>query len=118
MKKNLFDAIGIKNIGYCYPPSKKDTIAVGYQNGTVWGTHQQHFKEAGGGPYWNLKGNGGLEASLNDMFVWINAITDKTILSQTTIDKMFSPHILEEGNSGQVYFGYGCTYRKAVAILN
>ncbi|MBK5285249.1 MAG: serine hydrolase [Bacteroidia bacterium] len=108
LSENLFAPAGIKNIGYRYPESATDTIAVGYRNGKSWGTHQQHFKEAGGGPYWNLKGNGGLEASLNDMFLWANAFTNHTFLTEATIQKMFMPHIEEEGTNGRYHFGYGC----------
>lgn len=108
MKKNLFEAIGIKQIGYHYPSSQSDTIATGYQNGIKWGTHQQHYEIAGGGPYWNLKGNGGLEASLNDMFLWANAITNHTVLNENTIRKMFTAHVQEEGYDGRSFFGYGC----------
>lgn len=108
LKKYLFEPSGIKNIGYHYPVSKHDTIAVGYQNGKNWGTHQQHFQEAGGGPFWNLKANGGLEVSLDEMFLWINSFTNHTLLSEQTIQKMFTPHITEEGNNGEFSFGYGC----------
>lgn len=113
LKRNLFEPHGIKNIGYHYPATPKDTIAIGYQNGTSWGTHQQHFKEAGGGPYWNLKGNGGLEASLNDMFLWANGFTDHTILQANSIQKMFTPHIGEDGVNGYSFFGYGCNISKS-----
>ena len=108
LKKYLFKSIGVKNICYCYPSSDKETIAHGYKNGIDWGTHQQHFKEAGGGPYWNLKGNGGLEASLDDIFYWSNSFTNRTLLNDTTINKMFTAHIAEEGYNGHSYFGYGC----------
>lgn len=113
LKKNFFRALGIKNIGYRYPVDQNDTIAVGYQNGKRWGTHQQHFKQAGGGPFWNLKANGGLEASLNDMFLWINSFTDYTILKEATIQNMFTPHIVEEGYNGNSFFGYGCNISKS-----
>ena len=113
LKKNLFEPIGIKKISYCYPSSENDTIAIGYITGTIWGTHAEHFKAAGGGPYWNLKGNGGLEASLNDMFLWINALTYSAVLKPATVEKMFTPAIQEEGNNGQVYFGYGCNISKS-----
>ena len=96
LKQHLFEPLGIKNIGYGYPSTQKDTIAIGYQNGKAWGTHQQHFKEAGGGPFWNLKANGGLEASLDDMFLWVNSFTNYTILSESNIEKMFTAYILEE----------------------
>ena len=108
LKTQLFDPLLIKRISYAYPQNVTDTIAIGYQNGMVWGTHQSHFEKAGGGPYWNLKGNGGLEASLNDMSLWANSFTNKTILKESTIEAMFNSHILEEGYDGQSYFGYGC----------
>lgn len=108
LRKNLFDPVGIKNIGYRYPTSTGDTIAVGYQNGKNWGTHQKHFEQAGGGPFWNLKANGGLEASLNDIFLWANSFTDHSILKESTIQKMFTPFIQEDGYDGTSSFGYGC----------
>lgn len=108
LQKNLFDPAGIQQIGYRYPISKTDTIARGYQNGKDWGTIQEHFAQAGGGPYWNLKGNGGLEASLNDMALWANAIGNHTLLNEKTTAQMFTPHIQEAGYNGQSAFGYGC----------
>ncbi len=113
LQQNIFEQAGIKNIGYHYPVSLNDTIATGYQNGKIWGTHQQHFKEAGGGPFWNLKGNGGLEVSLNDMFLWANSFTNHTILKESTIQKIFTPHIQEEGYNGESSFGYGCNISKS-----
>jgi len=108
LKINLFQPLGIKGIGYHYPVSPNDTIAIGYQNGKAWGTHQQHFEQAGGGPFWNLKANGGLEASLNEMYLWINSFTNHTILGEQDIHKMFTAHISEEGYDGKSSFGYGC----------
>lgn len=113
LRKNLFEPNGIKTIGYHYPVVTNDTIAIGYQNGNIWGTHQQHFEKAGGGPYWNLKANGGLEASLDEMFLWVNSFTNHTILSEPTIQKMFNSHIVEEGMDGHYYFGYGCNISKS-----
>ncbi len=112
LKKNLFEPIGIQHLSYQYP-TLNDTIAIGYENGNPWGTHPEHFKKAGGGPYWNLKANGGLEVSLNDMFLWVNAITNSTILSEATVAKMFTPHITEEGQNGMYSFGYGCNISKS-----
>jgi len=113
LKRELFDPIGVRRISYCYPELKIDTIAHGYINGTDWGTHQSHFKNAGGGPYWNLKGNGGLEASLNDMFTWVNAISEAKVLNSSTLATMFMRHIVEEGMDGNYYFGYGCSISKS-----
>lgn len=113
LKTNLLQPLEIKNIGYHYPTTSKNTIAIGYQNGKTWGTHQQHFEKAGGGPYWNLKANGGLEVTLNEMFLWVNSFTHHTILSESSIQKMFNPHIVEEGMDGKYFFGYGCNVSKS-----
>jgi CubicO group peptidase (beta-lactamase class C family) len=122
LKEQLFKPVGIQEIGYHFPANPTDTIAIGYQNGSRWGTHQERFEKAGGGPYWNLKGNGGLEVSLNDMCRWANAFTNHTILKEPTIEKMFTAHIVEEGNDGMFFFGYGCNIsqsrRNTKAIVN
>ena len=85
--------------------SKNDSIAHGYQDGKDWGTIPQHIVAVGNEPYWNLKANGGLEASLNDIFLWANAFTNHNILSDATIQKMFTAQIVEEGYGGQSSFG-------------
>lgn len=113
LKQHLFNPIGIKNIGYHFPKSPDVTIATGYKNGNRWGTHQENFKNSGGGPYWNLKANGGLEASNDELLIWINAISNNTILSKASIEKMFTPHVLEKGYDGQSSFGYGCNIMKS-----
>jgi CubicO group peptidase (beta-lactamase class C family) len=112
LQKNILKPVGINHIGYHYPSVPNDTVAIGYQNGKPWGTHQTHFEKAGGGPYWNLKGNGGLEVSLNEMLLWINSFTNHSVLKETTILKMFTTHIPEEGYNGQSFFGYGCNISK------
>jgi len=113
LQTKLLAPVGIKNIGYHYPVLPGDTIAVGYQGGKPWGTHQQHFENAGGGPYWNLKANGGLEVSLDEMYLWINSFTNHTILGEQAIQKMFTPYIAEEGYNGTSWFGYGCNISKS-----
>jgi CubicO group peptidase (beta-lactamase class C family) len=110
--KGLFIPLGIKSIRNNYAASDTINIAHGYQNGKDWGTHMSHYAKAGGGPFWNLKANGGLEASLSDLFVWANAFTNKTILPDTLIEKMFAPQIMESGNGGNSFFGYGCNISK------
>ena len=113
LRKELFAPVGIKHLSYQYPTETSIQIANGYQNGKLWGTHQSHFKEAGGGPYWNLKGNGGLEVSLDEMEIWINAVSQNKILSKTMTEKMFTAHIAEDGTNGNSSFGYGCNITRS-----
>ncbi|MFN8396050.1 MAG: serine hydrolase domain-containing protein [Bacteroidia bacterium] len=112
LRQHVLSPIGIHNIGY-HRTSGADSVAHGYEGGKDWGTIPLRFKEAGGGPYWNLKGNGGLEANLQDMALWINAFTDAKVLSKANIDRMFTAHVQEEGYGGESYFGYGCNVTKS-----
>lgn len=108
LQKYLFDSAGIKTMGYNYPVKNDSAVAHGYDNGKDWGTLQSHYDAAGGGPYWNLKGNGGQYASLEDWYKWTTAFSSGKILKEATIEKMFSPQIAEDGTDGRFSFGYGC----------
>jgi CubicO group peptidase (beta-lactamase class C family) len=112
LKQNLFEPNNIHGIGFHTSGSENDSIAHGYQDGKDWGTIPQHIASAGNQPYWNLKANGGLEASLDDIFLWANGITNHTILNDSTINKMFTAYIQEDGYSHS-YFGYGCNISKS-----
>jgi len=117
----LFGTLGIAEIGYHFPAETKNAIAVGYRNGNRWGTHQERFERAGGGPFWNLKGNGGLLASLNDMYHWITGLAQYAVLNQESVEKMFSPHIVEDDSGGHTFFGYGCnisTSRRNTKVIS
>ena len=111
--QSIFTPLGIKHIGYQYPTQAGQQIAIGYQNGKVWGTHQDHYKSAGGGPYWNLKGNGGLEASMDELSMWLQALNNNKVLSKNTMELMYKGHVLEDGTNGFYSFGYGCNISKS-----
>lgn len=113
LKQQLFEATNIQSIGYHVADYTNENIAHGYKNGKDWGNIPQRIASVGNEPYWNLKANGGLEASLNDMFLWANAFTNNSILQEATIQKMFTAHVLEEGYDGQSSFGYGCNISKS-----
>lgn len=121
LANELFRPLGIEETGYHFPTKTKNTIAVGYRNGNRWGTHQERFEKAGGGPFWNLKGNGGLLASLNDMYLWITGLNHYSVLTRESVEKMFSPLIVEDGTGGRSFFGYGCnisTSRRNTKVIS
>lgn len=113
LREILFAPLGIGHIGYQYPPQKDQQIAIGYRNGTPWGTHQDHFNAAGGGPYWNLKGNGGLEASMDELSIWLKAIKNNRVLTSELTELMFRGQAVEDGTNGFYSFGYGCNISKS-----
>ncbi len=113
LQKNLLEPAGIYNMGYHVADSEDDIIAHGYQNGNDWGTISGRIASIGDQPYWNLKANGGLHASLDDMYLWVRAVNNNAVLSDSSVGKMFTAHIVEEGYGGQSFFGYGCNITKS-----
>jgi Beta-lactamase len=58
------------------------------------------------GPYWNLRGNGGLLSTASDIFRWHLALEGDEILDAEAKRKLFEPYVLEEPG-GDTRYGYG-----------
>ena len=58
------------------------------------------------GPYWNLRGKGGLLSTARDMFRWHLALEGDEVLDRRAKDKLFRPHVLEQPG-GDSHYGYG-----------
>ena len=60
---------------------------------------------AADGPYWNLRGNGGILSTARDMFRWSRALSGDAVLPPSARSKLFAPHV-RQPDSGEFY-GYG-----------
>jgi hypothetical protein len=56
------------------------------------------------GPYWALRANGGVHATAYDMLRWAEALLDGRVLSAASMDKLWTPHVKEPGDT---HYGYG-----------
>ena len=106
LASQLFEPAGMRQTGYVLPEWKSDQVAVEYdENGKPKGRPFDH-PWADDGPYWNLRGNGGLLSTARDMFRWHAALEGDEVLSESAKDKMFEPYVPEE-EGGDSYYGYG-----------
>lgn len=112
LQDELFTPAGITQIGYFNSLKDTSQIAIGYEGSAYWGTLLQRYAEHQGGPFWNLKANGGLYASSLDMFLWTREL-HQSILPDSLTQIQFSPHIAENGQGGLSFFGYGCNIGKS-----
>lgn len=105
MKKELFDPAGMQVTGYVLPDFSKEQVAVGYKNDNRWGkpTEKTWSSE---GPYWHLKGNGGVLSNADDMYKWHLALADEKILSAEAKTKYYGKHV-KEGAGANSHYGYG-----------
>jgi CubicO group peptidase (beta-lactamase class C family) len=106
LASHLFAPSGMTQTGYVLPTWNSDRVAVEYDS--QGRSHGRPFDHpwAPDGPYWNLRGNGGLLSTARDMFRWHVALDDNVVLDRRSTDEMFEPHVLEE-EGGSSHYGYG-----------
>lgn len=56
------------------------------------------------GPSWSARGNGAMFSSVDDLYKWHLALQNKSVLSQTSLDKINFPHL---SVGAKTHIGYG-----------
>lgn len=111
LRENLFAPAGMTETGYLIPKWKREKLAVGYgKDGGRWGTPLDHPWDKDG-PYWNLRGNGGILSTVGDLYNWHLALEGEKVLSKEAKAKYFAPHVREEPG-GVSFYGYGWVVQK------
>ena len=105
LQKYLFEPAGMKNTGYVVPDWKQHTLATGYRGKERWGKFNEK-PWAADGPYWNMKGNGGILSNVEDMYRWHEALLTDNILNAAAKEKLYGRHV-KEGPDADSYYGYG-----------
>jgi CubicO group peptidase (beta-lactamase class C family) len=106
LAQRLFVPAGMTQTGYVLPDWKPDQVAVEYDPEDKPQGRPLDHPWASDGPYWNLRGNGGLLSTARDMFRWQLALEGNEVLDKRAKQKLFKPHVLEEPG-GDSYYGYG-----------
>ncbi|MEU5891925.1 serine hydrolase domain-containing protein [Streptomyces sp. NPDC047461] len=105
LAQHLFRPAGMTRTGYVLPDWQRAQVAVEYdRNGRSQGRPMDH-PWAPDGPYWNLRGNGGMLTTARDMFRWHRVLTGETVLSTAAKLKLFAPHVRVPEVDGA--YGYG-----------
>ncbi|AKH85115.1 beta-lactamase [Streptomyces sp. CNQ-509] len=103
---HLFRPAGMTDTGYVLPDWDRDRIAVEYdRRGRPQGRPMDH-PWAGDGPYWNLRGNGGMLSTARDMLRWHRALLGDRVLPAKARKLLFTRYVPEGGGAGSFY-GYG-----------
>ncbi|MFM9984673.1 MAG: serine hydrolase domain-containing protein [Flavobacteriales bacterium] len=105
-RENLWLPAGMKNTGYVQPKWDLKQIAIGYnKRGENTGTSLDKLWDTNG-PFWNLKCNGGVLSTCEDMFKWYTALQGEDILDEKMKSIMYSPSVAEDPE-GHSHYGYG-----------
>ena len=92
VRENILSPLGLTNTGFLLPKFDAKRLAHGYRNGEDQGTiiAKPHAND---GPYWNLRGNGGMLSTVGDMHAFYKALieTDK-LLKPESKGRRFDPN--------------------------
>lgn len=104
----LFRPAGLERTGYVRPRWTQRDIAVEYDEKGKPAGRPNEQPWAPDGPYWNLRGNGGMLSTATDLLRWHVALNGSEVLSADARRKMFTPHAsaAEDSEDGLAY-GYG-----------
>jgi CubicO group peptidase (beta-lactamase class C family) len=104
LRENVFLPAGMEHTGCILPKFAPDTIPHGYDGEDDLGTFTADYGPDG--PYWHLRGNGGINSTIGDMFRWHQALLGDSILSAESRRKAFTPYV-REGDDADSFYGYG-----------
>ena len=110
---NLFEPAGMTMTGYQIPKFPAAKIPRGYQGESDWGTIFER-PWAPDGPWWELRGNGGIHSTAMDMYRWHQALQSGMILSTEATAKYQTGYI-NEGPMGQSKYAYGWSVSQSPA---
>jgi len=105
LRETFFKPAGMEKTGYRLPAWKPEELAHGYRGGEPWGTPLDHAW-APDGPWWNLRGNGGILSTTGDLHKWYLALEKGEVLSKEEQAKAYTPHV-PENEEGSSHYGYG-----------
>lgn len=107
LHEHFWKPLGMTQTGYQIPGHKPEALAVGYRDGTRWGTALDR-PWAADGPGWHLRANGGILSTTGDMYKWYVALRDNVVLNAASVENLFTPHVAE-GPQQMSFYGYGWT---------
>ena len=89
VREQVLEPAGVRRIGYVLAGWKNEELAVGYRRGGArWGTPLDH-PWADDGPSWNLRGNGGMLSTAEEMARWYEALFDGKIIGPAALEKYY-----------------------------
>jgi CubicO group peptidase (beta-lactamase class C family) len=105
LRAEVFLPAGMRHTGFLPDAADRARLAHGYTGDGDWGTSLDH-PHAPDGPWWNLRGNGGILTTTGDFYRWHTALQGNAVLSAPEREKYQSPKV-PEGRGEFPKYAYG-----------
>ncbi|WP_399889405.1 serine hydrolase domain-containing protein [Streptomyces sp. BBFR51] len=106
LARQLFAPAGMRHTGYVLPRWPRRLVAVEYDaRGREQGRPYDH-DWAADGPYWNLRGNGGMLSTAPDLLRWHRALMDDTVLPAKARAELFEARVPEPDSEDSYAYGW------------
>lgn len=106
LRTHLFQPAGMKHTGYLLPNWQQLTQANGYRYGVLDIGSMATRYQNDGKVAWALKGNGGINSTLGDMYLWYQALSQHKVLTAASLTKLTTGYIAE-GPDARSHYAYG-----------
>ncbi len=106
VRDQLFAPLEMASTGYFARGVDRERLAVGYGRQGRWGTLMDDVYTPDG-PSWVLLGNGGIHSTAEDMHRWALALLEDQVLSKSSLELLWTPHVDESNGANQSHYGYG-----------
>lgn len=103
LARRFFKRLGLNRTGYFFNSKLLDRLAFGYAGSRPQPPISDRLvslKPA----FWNLKGNGGMQASGDDMYSWFRALAQGPVIGSSMRRTLMAPHARRDD---EVAYGYG-----------
>jgi len=102
LRSTLFEPAGMEQTGYLQV-EWQEPPALGYYEELVDDPFERPHEDSG--YTWNLRGNGGMLSTTQDLLRWHLALSEGEVLDQSSVDLLQTPYV-DEG-IGHTFYGYG-----------
>ena len=107
LRERLWLPAGMRDTGYLLPQWPLTSLPLGYgEDGREWGRVFNRGWLADG-PGWYLRANGGIHATLDDLYRWHVALGGSSLLSADALGKYQTGHVNSPGGHERYAYGWG-----------
>jgi CubicO group peptidase (beta-lactamase class C family) len=108
LQERFLKPLHMTRTGYLFSPAMHKEQAIGYMANGTQPPISDRLREMNGS-LWNLEGNGGMEASAEDMVRWYHALTKRSAIDDAVKRAVLTPHSRRDA---EVEYGYGWFIRR------